>query len=101
MNDPGSRYENADEREIELPSTGQTVRYLSPRILPPTSATLVTTEHRMRPAERLDVTAYAAFGDPDAWWRIADAHVVADPRELETEGVTVRLGTAQPRGGGE
>jgi len=42
--------------------------------------------------DRPDLMAARAIGDPEQWWKIADANAVIDPSELtENIGVFVRI----------
>lgn len=66
---------------------------LARRIIPPAAGTLPGGTVRVQPAERLDMIAAAALGDPLEWWRIADANPVLDPAELEQPGRALRLST--------
>lgn len=82
MNDPEGRYAKSEIRYRVGPD-GKPVAYLARRFLPyPDSLTLagvVTTE----PGERLDLFSARVQGVSTAWWRIADAHVVIHPEDLE------------------
>ncbi|MFC0111328.1 hypothetical protein [Kibdelosporangium aridum] len=46
----------------------------------------------MREGDRADVLANRYIGDPEQWWRIADANPVLDPRDLtSTPGRRLRI----------
>ncbi|MFC9609610.1 hypothetical protein [Streptomyces sp. NPDC056938] len=78
-----SRYHDA-EIGIHVQKDGTEVRYAKRRLLPPLDAqeTQETREHVVGAGERPDLLAQRFFGDPNQWWRIADANPVLDPREL-------------------
>ncbi|RSM72385.1 hypothetical protein SAMN05661093_00055 [Kibdelosporangium aridum] len=64
---------------------------LPPRLLPrPPEETLAV--HEVREGDRADVLANRYIGDPEQWWRIADANPVLDPRDLtSTPGRRLRI----------
>lgn len=67
----GSRYESAMVLPIE-DNTGvfHATVILQRTIVPPTDYTV----HRIVYGDRLDLLAARAYGDPELWWRIADAN---------------------------
>jgi hypothetical protein len=42
-------------------------------------------------SDRLDLITYRTLGDPEAFWRVADANNAMNPTELEQPGVTLRI----------
>jgi hypothetical protein len=57
--------------------------------------------HEVVARDRLDLIAYAAFGDAELWWLIPDANTCTDPAELTAViGRRLRLATAGPPGVG-
>jgi nucleoid-associated protein YgaU len=48
-------------------------------------------EHVVAEGERLDQIAAQRLGDPEQWWRIADANDALVPAELEEPGTTLRI----------
>ncbi|MBP8539426.1 hypothetical protein [Streptomyces sp. MK37H] len=94
-----SRYHDA-EIGIHTQPDGTLVRYAKRRLLPPLSAVPEET-HTVSSGERPDHLGQRYFGDPAAWWRIADANPVLDPRELTAEpGQDIAIPNGFPGGGG-
>ncbi|MBA6441688.1 MULTISPECIES: hypothetical protein [Streptomyces] len=96
-----SRYHDA-EIGIHTQPDGTPVRYVKRRLLPPISeADEDTATHTVSSGERPDHLGQRYFGDPAAWWRIADANPVLDPRELTAEpGEEIEIPNGFPGGGG-
>lgn len=69
----GSRYHDVavatyvDERGAARP-------WVTPRLATEPAATVA---YRVRAHDRIDLLAHRAYGDPGAWWRIADANPAA------------------------
>jgi hypothetical protein len=86
-----SRYRNLGTA-AHRSADGRTVTYVLRRFPPDPDTLAVLSEHPVAPGERLDQVAAAALGDPEQWWRIADAHRVLDPRTLtRTPGRRLRI----------
>lgn len=84
-----SRYHDA-EIAVHRRDDGTEVRYTRRRLIPKPEGDTGT--HVVNAGERPDHLAQRYFGDPDQWWRIADANPVLDPRELTTEpGTTIDI----------
>jgi hypothetical protein len=79
-----SRYHDA-EIAVHTTKDGTEVRYAKHRLLPPLPAEDDTAGHTVTDKERPDHLGQRYFGDPEQWWRIADANPVLDPRELTAE----------------
>lgn len=83
-----SRYHDAGIG-VYVQDDGTEVRYVKRRLLPPLQhdddATDDTFTHTVGSGERVDHLGQQYFGDPDQWWRIADANPVLDPAELTAE----------------
>ncbi|MEV0898912.1 LysM domain-containing protein [Actinoplanes sp. NPDC049802] len=79
-----SRYADA-EIAVHTRADGTEVRYARHRILPPLPGREDTATHTVTAGERPDLLGRRYFGDPEQWWRIADANPVLDPRELTAE----------------
>jgi hypothetical protein len=47
--------------------------------------------HVVGEAERLDQIANQELGDPEQWWRVADANDALIPAELERPGLALRI----------
>jgi hypothetical protein len=81
-----SRYFPVANAQLTLPD-GRTVVYLQRRFLPDPAGFSVLEEHRVAEGERLDHVTAQHLGDPEQFWRIADANRAMHPRELvETVG---------------
>ncbi len=77
----GSRYERVPTKDYEA-ADGRVIRYKALRPIPDTPG---LTRHRVDEGERLDHIAFAAFRDPERFWRIADANLAIDARDLTAE----------------
>lgn len=92
---PNSRYYGLDTREIEV--AGHEVRYLARRFVPHPEGLTVIQLHTVAQGERPDHLAAHYLGDPEAFWRMADANRVRRPDEL-TETLGRRLKITLPAG---
>ena len=91
-----SRYLNTSTAEYETAS-GKKHVYLRRRMLPPPENFDTIHEHMVVQGDRLDNIAARYFGDPELFWRIADANRAMHPSEL-TETVGRRLRITMPEG---
>ena len=64
---------------------GRTVVYLRRRFVPPSESFALLFEHTVIQGERLDQIAARHLGDPEQFWRLADANRASDPEELTDE----------------
>ena len=64
---------------------GREIRYLRRRFLPQASLSLVLTEHTVSQGERLDNVTARYLGDPEQFWRLADANNAMKPEDLLAE----------------
>jgi len=86
-----SRYAGIDLATLDLPDGAQRV-YLRRRFVPPASRFALLRTHLVADGERVDRLAAQELGDPEAFWRMADANDVMRPEELtETVGRAVRV----------
>jgi hypothetical protein len=68
------------------------VAYLRRRFLPSPDRFALLQEHLVTDGERLDNVAAKYMGDPEAFWRIADANAAMRPEALtETAGRRLRI----------
>jgi hypothetical protein len=65
--------------------------YVLRRFIPPPQVFATLALHVVIQGERYDTMAASYLGDPQQFWRLADANGVTDPSDLETPGGTVRL----------
>ena len=77
----GSRYERVPTKDYAS-ADGRVIRYKALRSIPDTRG---IARHVVDEGERPDHLAFDAFRDPGRFWRIADANLVIDPRELTAE----------------
>ncbi len=86
-----SRYFGIDTQTITM-ADGKIVAYLSRRFLPAPERFQLLYEHTVTQGERLDNIAARQLGDPELFWRIADANRAMRPEELvETVGRKLRI----------
>lgn len=64
---------------------GAPVHYVIPRLLPPPADQPIALRHRATDSDRLDLLAFRHFGEPTAWWMIADANLAPHPAALPGE----------------
>jgi len=73
-------------------SQGQTIVYLRRRFLPRADRFHLLQMHNVTEGERLDNITARYLGDPEQFWRIADANNAMRPEELtETVGRQIRI----------
>ncbi len=92
---PTSRYHGIEIAIYEGP--GGKVSYLRRRLLPNRRRFSLLREHSVTEGERMDHIAAAELGDPEAFWRIADANNAMRAEDL-TEPVGRRLAITLPDG---
>jgi nucleoid-associated protein YgaU len=85
-----SRYHGIELATIELSNT-QTVAYLRRRFVPPPEHFDLLQEHRVTQGDRLDNITAHYLGDPEQFWRIADANRAMHPDELTTPDRRLRI----------
>ena len=98
---PGSRYHDVEVATLTA-RDGRTIAYLRRRFVPPPESFALLREHVVRAGERLDQVAATEIGDPEQFWRVADANGAMAPEEL-TDAPGRRLRITLPAGipGGE
>lgn len=79
---PTSRYAGVPVRRLDRGEGEPPVAYLGRRLLPDPARLAPLAEHSVVQGDRLDVLASRYVGDPQLWWRIADANPELDPDEL-------------------
>lgn len=86
-----SRYATSASVAVTLPE-GRQVAARARRIIPPAADHATVGWHRVTAHERLDGIAAQVIGDPELWWRLADANPTLDPDTLTaTPGTRLRL----------
>lgn len=93
---PSSRYHGIP-LATRTAQDGRTVPYLTRRFVPPMHAFTTLTEHTVVQGDRPDNLAAQHLGDPEQWWRLADANGVIDPATL-TATLGLRLRITLPAG---
>lgn len=76
-----SRYYGLPTATLTL-ADGRTVVYLTRRFVPAPDPAAVVYEYPLTPADRLDLIAYRYLGDPEQFWRLADANAAMNPPDL-------------------
>ncbi len=87
---PTSRYHGLETAILET-AGGKTIVYLRRRFLPPLDRFHLLQEHRVEQGDRLDNVTFKYLGDPEQYWRVADANPILRPGELEAVGRGVRI----------
>ena len=78
---PTSRYQGIDTETLTR-ADGSTVIYLQRRFVPSPAAFQLLQEHTVTQNERLDNISAKYLGDPELFWRIADANGAMRPDDL-------------------
>jgi len=76
---------------------GTEVVYLRRRFVPPPERFALLEEHVVSQGDRLDLITHKYLGDPEQFWRVADANGAVRPEEL-TEQIGRRLRITLPEG---
>jgi len=93
---PNSRYAGI-EVVVYADPDGREISYQRRRFCPAPENLALLTEHVVVGGDRLDRIAAVYIGDPEQFWRIADANRAMQPNEL-TGVVGRRLRVTQPEG---
>ncbi len=87
----GSRYAGIPVAE-HTTADGRTIAYLRRRLLAPLERFALLQEHVARDGDRPDLLAHHYLGDPEQFWRIADANPVFSPNDMtDSPGRHVRI----------
>ena len=91
-----SRYFNLETVKLTLPD-GREAVYKRRRFLPRGSAMPLLIEVSVTEGDRLDLITARTLGDPEHFWRVADANTAMNPFDLTTEvGRVLRVPVPQP-----
>ena len=93
---PTSRYHGI-ETVLFKTTDGRIIVYLRRRLLPSADRFALLQQHVVVEGDRLDNIAANYLGDPEAFWRIADANSAMRPEEL-TEETGRRIRITLPEG---
>lgn len=85
-----SRYQNTEKAEFK-DAEGKIIVYLRRRFVPPAERFDLLQEHVVTEGERLDNVTAQYLGDPELFWRVADANNAMHPDELMTIGRRLRI----------
>jgi hypothetical protein len=94
---PTSRYADVGLDAWSPADGSPPVPFLRRRLCPGPERSATLYEVRVAEGDRRDVLAARHLGDPELWWRLADANGVVDPRALTTV-VGGRVRIALPEG---
>ena len=87
---PNSRYHGIGTA-VHVRPGGETVAYLQRRLVPPPERFAEVGAHVVVQGERLDHLAARYLGDPELFWRLADANGALRPGDLEEPGTRLRI----------
>lgn len=88
---PTSRYYGIETRTY-VGVDGRKITYLARRFIASPERFETLREHRVVQGDRLDNLAAENLGDPEQFWRIADANVELNPHDLTaTAGRSIRI----------
>jgi hypothetical protein len=73
------------------------IAYVLRRFIPQRRDIAIAAEHIVQGGERPDLLAAQLLGDPELYWRIADANAVTDPFAL-TDTLGARIAIPRPPG---
>ena len=93
---PNSRYHGVATL-LRTEADGRTVAYLARRFIPAPENFVLARVHSVVQGDRLDLLASNHIGDPEQWWKIADANGAMQPEAL-TEILGLPLRIALPEG---
>lgn len=94
-----SRYYGIDTAQLET-ATGKTIVYLRRRFVPPPERFALLQEHMVTQGDRLDNITAQYLGDPEQFWRVADANNAMNPTALvqQPENIGRKLRITLPEG---
>jgi hypothetical protein len=93
---PTSRYAGAGVDAYDRGDGSPRLPYLRRRLCPRPDRFALLYEVAVVEGDRRDLLAARHLGDPELWWRLADANGVVDPRALTDEiGRRVRITLAE------
>ena len=84
MFDTQSRYVRLETATMTLPD-GRVAAFVRRRFLQQSASMPLLQETRVEPGERLDLFTARTLGDPEQFWRVADANTAMRPAALTAE----------------
>ena len=95
MFDSTSRYYSKETGTYTTPD-GQEITYVKRRFLPQGEDRPLLVETTVNASDRLDLITARTLGDPQQFWRVADANNAMNPLDLVSEpGKTLRIAIPQ------
>jgi len=95
MFDPTSRYYTIEDAVLTR-ADGREIAYKRRRFVPRPSEHQIIGVELVGPADRLDLVAARALGDPEHFWRVCDANGALDPAELLQPGRGLQIPMPTP-----
>jgi hypothetical protein len=94
-----SRYYGIDTETLTK-TDGKTIIYLRRRFVPSPERFTLLQEHRITEGDRLDNITAQYLGDPEQYWRVADANNAMNPADLvkQPENIDRKLKITLPEG---
>jgi nucleoid-associated protein YgaU len=102
MFEPNSRYVDIETTTL-VDADGEKIAFIRRRFVPQAADLAVVGQVTVRQGDRLDLLAGQQLGDPELFWRIADANTAMDPLALtEVPGrkLAIAVGGIVDSGGG-
>lgn len=91
MFEPNSRYYNLETATLTTPE-GEEITHIRRRFLPRGEDLPLLVEITVTQGDRLDNLTARTLGDPEAFWRVADANNTMNPEDLTAEpGKSIRV----------
>jgi len=91
MFEPNSRYYNLETATLTT-AEGEEIAYKRRRFLPQGGDLPLLVEVTVTQGDRLDNLTARTLGDPEAFWRVADANNTMNPEDLTAEpGKSIRV----------
>jgi hypothetical protein len=95
MLDSTSRYYLRETATVTMPD-GRKITYMRRRFLPRAEDMPLLVEVTVTGSDRLDLITSRTLGDPEQFWRVADANNAMNPFDLTAElGKTIRVAVPQ------
>jgi hypothetical protein len=101
---PTSRYAGVLVHTHEPGDGRLPVAYLARRLVPAPERLAAVGEYPVEEGDRLDLIAARRLGDPELWWRLADANPTVDPTSPPGpvgRRLRITLPDGMPGGGGD
>lgn len=89
---PNSRYRGIAQGLFVRDASDPGVRYVLRRFIPQLRDIGIAGQYVIQSGDRPDLLAARTMGDPELYWRVADANAVIDPNEVtDTPGERVTI----------